>query len=365
MVWNDDFMDWEWGTTLFQDGYFIDHLFLSRNGKLFLADDNFIIMDAQVLAIGGVPVEEIFAVVDSYYGAYNYFGAQRARGRYSRYQLMLQLAGANLYMRAGELVVDLTVLQNGAQRVMEVGFTPQHPSAYRLPSYDPEYRVRWERMRDDVMYISLQGGLVLNEYVFEAAAAIEQALADGVRNFIIDLRNSRGGSPAVATTLFNAMGVTPPGTGHFIRTNETLLYWAERDNGMPGFHSIEHLTWDDFAGRDYIYVPRNPGQAANPYGVFIVALTSERSFSAAPTFAAEIADSGFGMVIGEPSASSPTGVGYGMIIWPSDSMIQLRPHFHFIMRPDANADQLVLWPDILVYEWYALEAALEFFQQSV
>jgi len=361
-VWNLDEMAWRWETTLFQDGYFIDHLFLSRNGKLFLADENFVIMDVQVLAIGGVPVDEIFAVVDRYFGSYNYAGIQRARGRYSRYQLMLHRAGASLYMYEGNLVVDLTVLENGTEYVMEVGFTPEHPSVYRLDSYNPEYRVRWERISDDVMYVSLQGGFRLNQYVLDAATAIEEALHDGARYFIVDLRNARGGEPIVGTTLLNAMGVTPPAGGHFIRVSDHLMRWIEAENGLPGIHRFEHLTWENFAGRDYLYIPRDPDQSANPYDVFIIALTSERSFSAAPAFAAEIADSGFGMVIGEPGASAPTGAGHGRTLSLENSGLHIRPHFELILRPDADADQQTLWPDIHIHEWYALEVALEFLE---
>ena len=203
--------EWVWETSLFQDGHFIDHLFLSRDGRLFLADDNFVITDTEVLAIGGVPACEIFAVIDYFYGAYNFAGVQRARGRYSRYQLMLQLAGASLYMDDGQLVTDLTVVKNGAEYVMEVGFTPQHPSAYRLSCYEPGYRVRWEMMGDDILYISLQGLIIEGEYTYKTVAAVEQAMADGVRKFILDLRNSRGGSPAAWTILLDAMGAAPPG----------------------------------------------------------------------------------------------------------------------------------------------------------
>jgi len=352
--------DWEWETRLFQDGYFIDHLLLSRNGRLFLADDNFVITDTEVLAIGGVPVDDIFAVIDYHFGAYNYAGMQRARGRYARYQLMLQFAGASLYMCDDRLVTDITVIKDGTEYVMEMGFTPQHPSGYRSPSYEPEYSVRWEMMGDDVMYISLQGLLIDGEYVDEPAAAVEQAMADGVRKFILDLRNSRGGNPEVWTTLLSAMGATPPRQGHIIRIPDNLMEWIIESNEVPNIHYFRHLSPEDFIGQEYVYIPRDPGQGDNPYGVFVVALTSERTFSGATMIAVEIADSDFGMVIGEPSATAPTGCGWGQSIWLENSRLQIRPHYTFSLRPDADADQRTLWPDIHVYEWYALDAALEF-----
>jgi len=357
--------EWEWESRLFQDGYFIDHLFLSRNGKLFLADDDFVITDDQVLAIGGVPYYEIFAVVDYYFGAYNYAGMQRARGRYARYQLMLHLAGADIYMYDDQLVVDITVLRNGEEYKMEVGFIPDHPSAYRLPCYEPEYRVRWEMMGDDIFYVSLNGGITNASLVVEASFAIERALADGVKYFIFDLRNFRGGHVDISPTLFAALGVTPPGAGFIIRLSDQVKEWAEQRDGIPYFHYLRHLTWADMVGREYLYIPRSPEQSDNPYGIFIIALTSERSFSAAPMFAAEIADSGFGMVIGEPGASPPTGVGAGQTLWTELSMLEIRPHYQFFLRPDAEADQQTLWPCIHVYEWYALQVALEYIESLI
>ena len=360
--WNAREREWEWETGLVQNGDFIDRYFLSRNGRLFLADENLVITSTEVLAIGGVTVDEIFAVIDRYYGAYNYAGRQRARGRYSRYQVMLLRAGASLYRdEDGNLVTDLTVLKDGEEYIMEVGFTDVHPTSYRSPDFVPEYRVRWEMKNDDVLYIALRGGIPsVNEYVYGAVEAIEQAMADGVRKFILDVRNFAGGVVAVGHALFDAMGVTPPGHGLLI--NLDGWYWEQQYHWPFPPASLEFLNFspEDLA-RNYIYVPRNPGQAANPYGVFIAALTGERTFSAATKIAVEVADSGFGIVIGEPSSTAPTGYGAGRSIWLYNSRIQMRPHYYFFLRPDETADQITLWPDIHVYEWDALEAALEFF----
>jgi len=355
----------ESGISMFQDGDFIDRNLLSRNGRLFLADDSFVITETEVLAIGGVPVAEIFAVIDYYFGAYNEFGVQRARGRYARYQLMLQLAGAELFLCAGgELVVDITIINAGIVSVVTAGFTPVHPSSYRTPSFEPPYISRWEMKNDDVFYMSLRSLDFAHEDAnFALWDAVWEAAGRGVRNFIIDLRNTPGGNPRINYYIANAMGVRLPTHGKIIRIDdfhrESLVYAF-----YPPFH-LERYTWhltnEDFRGRDYIYVPRDLGRSHNPNDVFVIALTSERTFSGGTTIAAEIADSGFGKIIGEPSPTSPTGYGFGRALWLPESRLQIRPHYTFYLRPDAGADQNVLWPDILVYEWEALDVALDFF----
>jgi len=367
--------EWEWVTGMFQDGYFIDHLFLSRNGRLYLADEDYIITGVEVLAIGGVPIDEIFTIIDMYFGAYNYAGRQRVRGRYARYQLILHRAGARLYLCEDQLVVDLTVLKDGKELTMEMGFTQNHPSAYRLPCYQPKYSVRYEMKGDDVLYISLRGRLVGSNSVYRGGlinlcddyydanallSAVEQAMTEDVRKFILDLRNSRGGNIVIGHLLLNSMGATPPRPGHIIRIGDFNREIVEEFFPTPQICYIQHLSRDDFIGREYVYIPRDLNQSDNPYGVFIVVLTSERTFSGATMIATEIADSGFGMIIGEPSATAPTGCGWGQSLFPQNSMLQIRPHFTFFQRPDADADQFTLWPDIHVYEWYALETALEF-----
>jgi len=349
--------------TLFQDGGFIDHLFLARGDELFLADDNMVITDTQVLSIGGVSVSDIFAVVDYYYGAYNEIGVQRARGRYARYQLMLQLAGAGLYERDGQLAVDLVVVNGGVESIMEVGFVTDHPASYRLPSFIQEYRVRSKMVTDDVLYISFRGALLRDAYIAEAMAAIRAAMADGVRQYVIDLRNTPGGDPAVIDYIFQAMNATPPRHGKIMRIDEQHREMLEYHFPPQELRYFLHMSQDDVLGRglEYIYVPRDLAYSSNPYNVFIAALTSERTFSGGTSFAAEIADSGFGIVIGEPSATAPTGYGWGRALWLEKSGLQIRPHYTFYLRPDVYADQLVLWPDIFVNEWEALDAALEFF----
>ena len=349
---------------LFQDGYFIEHYFISRYGRLFLADENLIKMDVEVLAIGGVPVADIFATIDRYFGAYNDAGRQRNHGRYARYQLMLQRAGAMLYTYEGRIVVDVTVQADAAESTIEMGFVSHHPTFYRHPSFSPPYFIRWETL-DDAMYIDIQGQLWEYDGYNDAAEAIIQALADGIRNFIIDLRNVPGGDPAGAYALLYAMGVTPAVHGEIIRVPETSLRAVlEEYFPLPYMQRFANFTQADIIGRDYVYVPPIH-YSANPYDVLVIALTSDRTFSAGTYVAALIADSCFGMVIGEPSATAPTGYGNGYGVTLDISMLVVRPPFTFIMRPDGEADPQTLWPDIQVYEWLALETALDFIANDI
>jgi len=351
-------------TTLFQDGGFIENRFLARGDKLFLADDNLAMTETEVLAIGGVSVADIFAVIDYYFGAYNEAGVQRARGRYARYQLMLQLVGADLFIYEERLVVDITIFENGVESVMQAGFTSVHPASYRLPDFITEYDQRRRIIGDDVFYISFRTLIPGADFSY-LQDDIRQAIDNGMRNFIIDLRNAPGGDPSIINYVVGAMGATLPGHGKFMRIPYTHREHFEMFYPPPHlWRYFGHLTSEDFVGQDYIYVPRDPGRSFNPNDVFIVALTGERTFSGGTTIAVEIADSGFGKIIGEPSPTAPTGYGWGQHVILPNSRLQIRPHYTFYLRPDINADQDILLPDIHVNEWEALDAALEFFRQA-
>lgn len=374
-VWDPLTEEYAWEIMLFQDGCFIDKHFLARGDRLFLADDNFIITNTEVLAIGGTLVADIFAVVDYYFGAYNNAGIQRVRGRYARYQLMLQLAGAEIFIcrqpssedddynsHMERLVIDITVLENGVEHVMQTGFTSLHPSSYRLPGFELPYYQRWEMM-DDVFYISLRSLEAVYPYTSDMQHAIRQAVDRGIRNFIIDLRNTPGGNPWNINYIVSAMGATLPGHGKFMRIDDIHREHIELHYPPPTlWRYFSHLTPQDFIGQDYMYVPRDHGRSRNTHDIFIIALTSERTFSGGTTVAVEIADSGFGKIIGEPSPTAPTGYGFGRQIILPNSGLQIRPHYTFYLRPDINADQFILVPDIHVNEWEALDTALEFFR---
>ncbi|MCL2188391.1 MAG: S41 family peptidase [Defluviitaleaceae bacterium] len=347
---------WDWQIRLFQDGEFLEHQLLSRYGRLFLADDNMVKTDVEVLAIGGIPVPEIFATIDHYFGTYNEAGRQRNRGRYARYSLMLHRAGATLYQLGGNLLVDVTLLENGTQRTVEMGFVDLHPAYRRIPTFEPEYHVRWELLDGDIFYVNLNHMAPSPQWE-AAATAISHALESGVRDFILDLRNNAGGNPAIGHALLQAMGVSPATHGMILRLHAPYYH-------LPAIREVAHLTLADLEGRSYIYIPRDPA-SANPYGVRVIALTSERTFSGGATIALEVADSCFGLIIGEPPSTSPSWYGWGGSIYLNTSHVQIRPHGGFYLRPNINECPLTLYPDIHTYEWLALEAALDFLRSTL
>ena len=74
-----------------------------------------------------------------------------------------------------------------------------------------------------------------------------------------------------------------------------------------------------------------------------------------------VQDGGFGVVIGEPSSNSPSAFGDMLVMTLPYTNIQMRVSYSKFLRPDTDADQRTLWPDIPMEPHLALETAVEFF----
>lgn len=77
-------------------------------------------------------------------------------------------------------------------------------------------------------------------------------------------------------------------------------------------------------------------------------LTNEFSFSSANMLAVWVQDGKLGTVIGYPSANSPSSYGDVLSFRLNNSGVEGQVSYKRWLRPDANADQRILHPDILV-----------------
>ena len=100
--------------------------------------------------------------------------------------------------------------------------------------------------------------------------------------------------------------------------------------------------------------------SVNANDVFVSILTNHGTYSSATMMAYWVQDGGFGNVVGAPSANAPSAFGDMLLFYLPYTGLQARVSHARFMRPDANADQSVLWPDIMVDPADALEAAIEY-----
>jgi len=305
--------------------------FIAADSRLFLADAPYI----EVLEIGGIITADVLHQIDRYFFSENESDTRFNHGFYVRNQALLQRAGVHAYPRFWNTYVDLTISDDGEISTMPIRFSYDWVISQIIAS---NYIVRYEMM-DDVMYIRLRTFVDGND-VAETAKAIQQARANGTRNFIVDLRGNGGGNSAAGQRLLRAMGMILPSFGVMRRTSD--------------------LAMEQRGAFTAIAQPNTTSQ--NLQNAFVVVLTDIYTYSSATMMASWVQDGGLGTVVGEPSRNSPSSFGDMLVATLPDSGLSFAISYSKLLRPDANADQSTLWPDIMVPAEDALEAALEFLQ---
>lgn len=297
--------------------------------RLYLAEGDGVLTDRAVSSIGGVPVAEVFAQIDTFFpaenttaSAYNY--TYRARGE----QL---LAAAGVVLEQGVVSIALEDGTNIEARFMEPSDSSQ------------EEHNTWEK-RGDVFIVDYNFCEV-NDELKAIAVELEKAVADGVRNVIIDARGNQGGNSQAGDMLLEAMGMKTGRWGIVTRfSSETS---KQRGYPLPfGSWTNQPSTKESHANSD----------------VRLAVLTDWYTFSSATMLATDVRDGKLGILIGQPSRNNPSS--YGDIIQfqlPNSRLYGVVSHKRFL-RPDAAAmDEDTLVPDIVLAPGGqdAMDAALE------
>jgi hypothetical protein len=335
--------DGVWMPVLLKGGRFSE-LLTAHEGRLFLSDENQGLDNAEVISIGGIMTAQIFPTINTYFYAENEIDRQRNYTVFSRYADVIERAGGEI----SNGVIQLYVHHNGEYTMLE--------SIVDLPTASSaagnEFIINYE-MIGDIFLIDLRA-FNDGDHITEAVNAIKQAVSNGTDKFIIDLRNNGGGNSLVGNRLLEAMGIKVPSFGAVMRINDAAAeqrgFWYLRPLGLLGF--------------DYLYSKPSIPANLNPNNVFVSVLTNTNTYSSATMMSAWVQDGAFGNVIGSPSHNAPNAFGNMLSFFLPHSGIYFRISDTQWLRPDINADPIVLWPDIMVTDGDALEVALEYLQNQ-
>jgi len=333
----------------YQDGRIIPVSFTAKNSRLFLVDKP----NTEVIKIGGAAVADVFEQIDKYYYPENHPARMQKYEQQAKYELMLRLAGANI--APDDDYVELTLSCDSEIFTESVDFNPQQKQA--PAKSEPDYIVRHE-MIGDVFYIKLRE-FESDPTIDNTIAAIEEAVTNGTRNFIVDLRNNYGGNAYIGFKILEAMGVSVPNYGCIRRISELAL--KSKENLVEEKKDFETSTGQVIGIGDAIVYTPVPDSAKNPNNIFVSVLTDVNTYSSATMFGIWVQDGKFGNIVGEPSSNAPSAFG-DTVGYVLPSGIVLHISYSRFLRPNVNADQNMLVPDISVDADNALEAALEYLQ---
>ena len=316
----------------------LDISWAAQGDGLYLLDEGGALTGAEVTAVGGISTGDLFAVIDTCTTAENQAGRDRNHARWAASPAMLQKAGA-AFGAGGTLA--LTVLEDGRTATRMVGLTQ--------PASGEGEPVITSRNTGAVYYVDFNQ-CVDNEDFQRERAALEEAVRQGTRQVILDIRGNGGGNSDTCVQLLNALGMTPPDYGAYVR------YSPLAQQTYPQVYSQ--------SGGGERFAP-DPGTArANP-DIDLVVLTDEDTFSSATMLAVYVRDGGLGTLVGRPSANRPSH--YGDLLWLSldNAGLGVRISHKQWLRPDQTDASDTLTPDIeTALGEDALERALEFLRQT-
>ena len=354
-------------------GYLDEVWWTARDGQLFLLDENDEETGEEITAIGGIATTRLLAEIDAYFFPDNEIGRHDQVHGYFAYSLaVLERGGVdvsgdtvtltlqNSDGQASERVAPLwrpEMAAEEAQSSEAEGGSDAEDAHAGWEAEDAFYIIRYEMLGDDVFFIDLRS-FMDGDHIAEAAAAIEQAVSDGVRRFVVDLRGNSGGNFMVGVQLLGAMGIEPPGFGSYIRVSE-LTAIRGTDWGIS-------MNNAELAPYGVDYLRREPSMSVvNAHDVFVSVLTDGGTYSAATMFATVVRDGGLGNLVGQPSQGSPNFFGDTMVFELPYSGRVVNVTGSYIFRPDTSADPLVLWPDIAAEPEEALDIALAHLREEI
>jgi hypothetical protein len=300
---------------------------------LFEVDASGNITEKKVTAIGGIPINQIFTTVSRYEVAENDAGVMMNNTMWSTYRPILERAGVDCTKHT----ITITE-QNGTQTSSkEVIFQLRSPySMWQANNIIDSRRI------GDIFYIGLHE-CQLGPDLDKTADSLKQAVSNGVTRVIMDVRNNPGGNSTACVKLLAALGMRPPGYGMYARKSPLAM---ARRNGTADWNAN---TKPDLS------------PAKTNSHISLVVLTNEFTYSSATMLAVFVQDGKLGTVIGYPSANSPSSYGDVLSFQLKNSGVKGHVSFKRWLRPNANADQRMLRPDILVpIGGDALQTAINF-----
>lgn len=330
--------------TLLQDGHTkiernINTQFLNLNcyavgEELFLLNEDGSLSENQVTQIGGVSINKIYSTVQTYFVAENDTAKDLNNNRWTLNREVLKLAGCDINNNS----VDITIDQNGVISEKEIEFI--NKNIYESYNYATEIE---SKMINDIFYIDMNVCNV-NSALENQIVKLKEAIKNGTTKIIIDVRDNPGGNSSACEKLLNAMDMRVPSYGVYIRYSE-LAHNQYKNIPSKGFKQ-----WDP-----------NKTVAKRNESIKLVVLMNEKTFSSATMMATFVKDGSLGTVIGTPSSNSPSSYGDILYYRMPNSGIDVSISYKRFLRPDTEANQRILLPDIVTqYNIDILETAIDY-----
>lgn len=298
-----------------------------RDGQMYFADENGI-TELTITAVDDVPVEQIYAVMDSLFPAENDMARVKNYNNYFTSSNLLRMAGVDV-----DKDMFTATLSDGSTR--ECGWYVPVDEEYSLPEENHWYMdgdifvVRFVECTDD-------------ENLKSIADALKNAVNNGCTKVIIDARGNGGGSSNACERLLNAMGMKAPAYGMLVRYSPA----AKEQKGY--LRSSGSATM------------KPNGNARQNEKVQLAVLCDRYTYSSATMLCVYVRDGGLGTLIGEASSNMPNHYGDITFVALENSHLYASVSHKRFLRPSGETESRTVVPDIETSSSDAMQAALDF-----
>lgn len=166
-------------------------------------------------------------------------------------------------------------------------------------------------------------------YALDAAvAAIKEHVQTGVDKVIIDVTNCPGGNSGAGISIMTALNMVMPSYAFFAR-DSALLREQKQVGQVGGFVD-------------------SPFRVIRNHKIQLLVFTNVNTFSSARQLAVGVQDGGLGLIVGQAPSNAPTAYGDMVSIVLPYSGIAIGISCTKWYRPDQNADQDTLHPDVSI-----------------
>ena len=308
---------------------YLDVNFICKDNKTFLARGEQYSEDAEVVAIGKVPLSLIYDVIDSHIPHESEGGKLYNRERYLRYEAFHLLAGADagdeisieLLSATGkvsEIAISYNLLQmgeHGASEVVTLSSADNDATDIQPPFINTECIL----LEEESVLLVIIHSCVYDTSLVTTLAMFDQALLNGVKKIVFDVRDNPGGVSSFWSHFFSYMMLNPGSYGKIERYSKQN-YRSPNSFGM----SLE--------------MPQPAPQ--QECDLQIIVLVNEETYSGAVWLATLISDANLGLVIGREPGNAASMFGNFVAFSLPNSSLQGVISTSFFQRPEPARDTL-------------------------
>ncbi len=312
-------LNWQYG-----DEVAIYHSY--RDGQMYFADEDGV-TELTITAVDDVPMEQIYATMDSLFPAENEMAVAKNYNNYFTSSNLLKMAGVDV-----EKDVFTVTLSDGSTR--ECTWYVPVDEGYSLPEENHWYMdgdifvVRFVECTDDDNLKSI-------------ARELKQAVDGGCTKVIIDARGNGGGSSNACERLLEAMGMKAPTYGMLVRYSPAAK---------------EQLGYLRSSG---IFTMKPNSNARQNEKVKLAVLCDRNTYSSATMLCVFVRDGGLGTLIGEASSNMPNSYGDITFVALENSHLSASVSHKRFLRPSGETEERMVVPDVQTEAKDAYEAAVQ------